>query len=154
MFCLGTLGLWVDSYRCWREAGYQGSNYQTVIISYWGGIEIDAVRCPRVGPPRWNYQRLPSAGISPMNRLDFGHAWMVHPTVGCSSHAVAVPHWLPALPSLILPAIWAVKRWRRRIPPGHCKTCGYDLRASEERCPECGTAIPAATDRPTATPTE
>ena len=51
-----------------------------------------------------------------------------------------VPRWLVLLP-LTLPAwAWAFTtlRRRRKAKRGLCANCGYDLRATPGRCPECG----------------
>lgn len=61
---------------------------------------------------------------------------------------VSFPCWAVALTFAVLPAIYIFQRQRRRIPPGHCRRCGYDLRATAARCPECGTINSAAIDQP------
>jgi hypothetical protein len=64
---------------------------------------------------------------------------------------VAMPCWFILVMMAILPVMWARRlrqiKARRRL--NLCLSCGYDLRASTNRCPECGTPIPAAreTDR-------
>jgi hypothetical protein len=58
-----------------------------------------------------------------------------------------VSGWLVGLAG-VLPAAWLVDwEWRRQrrarhLAKGECPACGYDLRATPDRCPECG-AVPA-----------
>lgn len=56
---------------------------------------------------------------------------------------VAMPYWaiigLAMLPTLPVAARYF--RLRRRQRGGLCLTCGYDLRASKEQCPECGAMV-------------
>ncbi len=54
-----------------------------------------------------------------------------------------VPLWVPGL--LFLPGAYAcvlpLSRRRKRKKLGLCLKCGYDLRGSCERCPECGESL-------------
>ena len=40
--------------------------------------------------------------------------------------------------------LWWRRRRRRRLRTGLCGNCGYDLRASPGRCPECGNVLAGA----------
>lgn len=55
----------------------------------------------------------------------------------------AVPLWPIATVASILPAgvLLSLALRRRREFDGKCVQCGYDLRATPERCPECGLAV-------------
>jgi len=53
---------------------------------------------------------------------------------------IILPNWGVALLLGILPAVWKVRF--AKFPLGCCHACGYDLRATPDRCPECG-AVPA-----------
>jgi hypothetical protein len=68
--------------------------------------------------------------------------WNATPITGAVEEYGVSVAWLICLFS-ILPTTWLV-RWGKHHAhrlPGHCRTCGYDLRATPERCPECGTVV-------------
>jgi hypothetical protein len=75
----------------------------------------------------------------------FAYARTEPATSGPRATFVQAPYWAAVMASALLPAAWMVRqrgfaRRRRRADAGQCLTCGYDLRQTPERCPECGAA--------------
>ena len=64
--------------------------------------------------------------------------------------SVALPHWFLVAVAAVPPAIWLgrvrrARRTRHRQVNRLCPSCGYDLRATPDRCPECGESVPKQT---------
>ena len=75
----------------------------------------------------------------------FGYGNFVFPGRPEYVRGVWFPHWFAVLLLAILPAVRlrAHLRNRKRNRAGLCPKCGYDLRATPDRCPECGTEVMA-----------
>jgi hypothetical protein len=162
---LAVVVLWVRSHQAGDDIGYSRGHRRYYLRTGGGEIAVELSRYDTMQfPPefRWdtdprrNHQLYMIRRDTLPLRLGFysDAAGIGMPTIG-TTHSWMVPMWLPAWVTAMLPAGYALAAWRRRrharrVGRRQCPTCGYDLRASPDRCPECGT-VPAAPADKTAT---
>jgi hypothetical protein len=103
---------------------------------YCGSLSDDSIATPQTVFPAAPSFRLVHCQIRTFNIR--GSGW-----------DILFPMWLACAIFATLPISWAIRMIfrSRRNRSGHCQSCGYDLRATPDRCPECGTIPPAPTRR-------
>ena len=126
--CVATAAMWVRSYQAtdvanWDRPVSHSMYHLRRLVSYRGVVtythEDTGYPVGERIAPGW-----PPVRVYRLGRL----------------YVLGISYWLLFTATLLSPAAW-VLAWRRRKPSGVCRSCGYDLRATPDRCPECG-AIP------------
>lgn len=160
LLLIAAIAVWVRSYFVQDDVLFprtDGSHWTLGIKTYPGTLDIDVIRMtiPVTDPPRWDTSELDGSDRKRARKWDkenltlgFGHVRTnfggQHPVLkqryaGYHSEWF-LPFWSLALFALVLPAasLWTVIQRRRRRSAALCPSCGYDLRATPGRCPECG----------------
>src|ERR1700677_846633 len=167
VLCIGAIALWVRSY--WDTDGFYTYKYLTldgretytsrrfqydgpptaigihVIVRSTGGhilfsrsrYKIDF--SPAHAKLQWF--DLPIVGKHYVAPSFLGFRWQRMENSKESSQELWIPLWFIAGITAIPGAMWLNRLRYARLDAGqvHCSMCGYDLRATPERCPECGT---------------
>jgi hypothetical protein len=155
VLCVATVVMWVRSHRCSNFVGWYSpaASRQFGAVTNCGQLILVLHAFPK--PPHstnqfFTEQRTADASISRVSGWvtsagwarefgPFGIGWSPGPS-GFTRHVITVPLAFIVVVLMVLPVVAARARLRRRFP-GQCAKCGYDLRATPDRCPECGTAV-------------
>ena len=171
LLCVAVVALWVRSYWRhdsihWTRHNFDDPSPRSPIRVETVTAESE---CGRAGLRWWRYESrewtgsVPDPGLRVASRSnpDYSSGFSNETKLGCWLHRsvagvdlhfadtteqriwrIEFRMWLIAVATAALPGFRAFARSRRSNPAGICPACGYDLRATPDKCPECGTAAP------------
>jgi len=156
LLCIATIFLWITSYFSQLDINWAGNSVSWELVISRGEMSFSRVKWASPIPTNnlgWNL-----SGVAPRSLPDqlqsltgvighfrfraFGFAFFtLHRLTVFNGRQFLWPCWALALLAALTPVVWMIRK-RQRSKPGHCMVCGYDLRATPDRCPECG-SVPA-----------
>jgi len=144
LVCLATVVMWVRGNQKADILAYHSNHALHRLLNSQAGLQYTYISEDLTDPRTLRYTCM----------LSFFHGWHYYRDIsrngGSGFHFetgrnpfqfdIGLPYWLICLITALIPAARLTARLRRkRPPPGLCPKCRYDLRATPDRCPECGT---------------
>lgn len=151
LLCLATMAVWMRSFWISSFWGFDegGRAPAVVLFSDRGRVGVATshviMGVPLIGWEEWPDDKIGHGSSAGWKYLGFDME--IEDTTAFSGDLqIVVPDWFICATFAVAPCrwLWLHHRKRRAKLNGLCITCGYDLRASPERCPECGTVVPEA----------
>ena len=159
LLCIAAALLWVRSYQ-WMDALWRWSPPGAVRAAYSDHGRLYLVTASGLRHSNRGWQReardvsdRPSIWARDADGANYSYSLLGFGYINADRiegiadrlRLVTVPHWFLVL-AFATPAtrLTGALRRRRHARAGRCVRCGYDLRATPDRCPECG-ALPRAT---------
>ena len=148
LLCIASAAMWVRS--VWRGDLFTVAGQRVCLIRSEPGLIFVNISPAEPGRSSvWKHEAWPHASNwSAWSRLErrwwglagFGHA-NGFTTSGQPVDQFVVPYYCIVVVASLLPGLFLfdLLRKRRQSGVGRCRRCGYDLRATPNRCPECGT---------------
>jgi predicted RNA-binding Zn-ribbon protein involved in translation (DUF1610 family) len=158
VLCAASAALWVRSYFVLDALWYEpiSCDFEYSVCSTCGRVIIIKYTplgylFPRTSA-RFAYETRQPTAVAQPRYVEFALCGMIlgddfsnTGSYPCHVDCLIIPHWILLAGSATSATLmfWASNGRRRAYRLAHnlCIRCGYDLRASIARCPECGTAI-------------
>jgi len=156
LLCIAAAVIWVLSYQLTQYVGWSDQRQFYGALSIAGLLRVEHGTYP--GRPGFSYEQRNEINETLWNeaaardrrggvfkQLGFAYSYIDYYSNGKEvRQSIYLPHWsLVAFFGLL--SLFKLIALLRRRPhgPGLCAACGYDMRATPDRCPECG-GVPAS----------